>query len=445
MARTATAKKLKPKDFDGEFVVGGRASYTGNVYSLDSRDRVEPRLTKEIADKLRLDSEFDSSLEFLCDAVFSNPIQAIPAVCDDTDAEFAEAKKIADFMQDAIDDTARPFSKICKEMFRATYLEAVKSAEIVLKVSERLDKKLILDRVNPKPNYATGFVCDKFFNVLGLVGAKDTNRRPPSRVALNSEEIIAREKFLIFSFELEDNDPRAIAKARSAIADWCEKQDTREMWKEFRRTSAIPKKVGETPPNAKRIKIYNDDNTPKIVDGVQKTESAEKQLMTALKGLANNSTITVPNGTKVTQLEATAKGEVFEKAWKTHNSGIRKSVLGDALTTGEADKDARAAREAAFKNVVALRISSFMTDIEAQIECDIFRLLTVLNYGADKVHLTPHCSLGGTAEIEWTPEAASAVGFMANDEQQNEIGSKLGLTAGSGDRETEKQEKEENE
>ena len=425
------ASKVKTKDLANEFVVGGQNALDRSVQRLDSRDAVESRLTKKAIDQIRLDAEIEADLSILADAVFSDGVEVVPAILDENDPEHETAQEIAEFCKIAT-DTVRPLDAVLKEMFKAAFYNGVKVGEIVLRYQNdaRVKGKLVLDRINPKPLSATAFVTDKFLNVIGLVGAKRAGQTSiaTGSIALSADEIIPREKFLVLSFELEDNDPRGLSQVRALFEAYCDKKLSREQWKEWRRTSAIPKKFGTTAQGAKAIAVKNADGTPKITDGVQETISPQKGLMNALEGFANNSAITAEFGTSVTQLEVSGTGVQFLNAIKFNNAEIRKVILGDALVTGEADKDARAARESS-KDVSDIRKQSLRNVVAAAVRNDVFRLLTVVNFGQEKAHLAPHCFLGDTEANDWAGDlqAATSAGYTFAAEHMPQLDAQFGL------------------
>lgn len=395
-------------ELTGEFVSGGANFFSSRRLSFESTDRVHPNLTAKGRKLLRYDSEVESSVEFLIDAVFAEGIQPVPSVTDTEAEEYDEAQEIAKFIGKAVISNSRKLEAVMREIFRDAFYNGVKAAEIVLKVDP--NGNLVMDRLNPKPNSTISFVCDRFYNVLGL--ASWTYFVAAEDVYGKRKEIIAREKFVILQFELADNDPRGVKKINAVIDDYNDKQCTRKEYREWRRTSAIPKKVGIAPQSAKQIPVHNPDGTPKIVDGVPQTISMEKALMNALEGFANNSAITAPFGTDIKQLEVTGTGDQFIKSLKSSNTGIRKGILGDSLATGEADKDARAAKEVAM-NVVDLRVKHMKNIVAECVERDLFKLLTVVNFGKEKAHLSPLCSLGDTERRDWATDlkAATSAGY----------------------------------
>lgn len=424
----------KTKDTLNEFVVGGSSAFYRSQNNA-SGDRVETRLTPEMIDRLRLDSEIESDVSLLFDSVISDGIEIVSAVTDEEDAEFAEAQEIADFMCIAI-ETERNLESVVKEMAKSAFYYGVKVGEIVLKYKDdsRVQGKLVLDRINTKPNSATAFVTDKFYNVLGLLGAKRPNQPVVSVSSVDQDEIIRRDKFLILTFELEDNDPRGLSQVRSLVDDYCEKRLTKEQWKEWRRTSAIPKKVGITPEKAEAIQLKDANGNVVLENGVPKTVSAQKGLMTALEGYANNSTVVVPFGSDVKQLEVQGTGVQFLKPIQYNDSKMRKVVLGDSLVTGEADKDARAARESS-KDVSDIRKQALRTVIENAVRRDVFRLITVVNFGEEKAHLTPKCFLGDTESTDWATDltAAKGAGYKFADEHMRVLDAQFGMPPRSDD------------
>lgn len=403
-----------------------------SVNPIGQRDPDELRLDARAVRTLRLDAEIESDVSILADSVFSDGLEIVPAIMDEEDEESTTAAEIADFMRVAISDAQRPFESVLKEMFKGAFYYGTKVGEIVLRLQTdaRVDGKLVLDRINAKPPSATAFVTDRFYNVLGLVGA----RRPgqtivtTGSVSLSKDEIIPREKFLILSFELENNDPRGLSQVRAAFEPYCDKKLSREQWKEWRRTSAIPKKVGITPEKAIDVTVKNSDGSPLIEDGVPKVITAQKALMNSLEGFANNSAITAPYGTDIKQLEVSGKGEQFVQHFKSCNGEIRKVILGDSLITGEADKDARAARESS-KDVSDIKKQALRSVVEQAVERDVFQLLTVVNFGADKAHLTPKCFLGDTEATDWATDlnAASKAGYSFAPEHFKQLDAQFGV------------------
>lgn len=235
------SKEIKESELTGEYVSGGL--YQSVRLSLESVDRLRSNLTPETRSAMRYDSEVESSVEFLLDAVFADGISPVPVIADEDEEEFAAAQEIADFIKTATaGDTPRTLAAAVREIARDAFYSGVKTGEIVCRYNS--ENQLILDRINPKPNSAISFVSDRHNNVLGL--ASRNRNYSITEIGEKRDEIIPREKFLIIQFELEDNDPRGVLKIRASYDDWADKKLTRDQYKEWRRTSAIPKKYGIT-------------------------------------------------------------------------------------------------------------------------------------------------------------------------------------------------------
>ncbi len=426
MAKTAAAKKRQVnEDRQGEYIAGGNSWLSHETVYLEQTGPYAFVLTPEARERMKRDAEVKASLSLLADSVFADGMEPVAAVKNEDEPEYAKAKEIAEFVKTAISDPQRPLETVLREMFKETFFGGVKVAEIVLKAK---DDTLILDRVNPKPNSSVAFFCDKFYNVLGIVPVNQITEPKSGTTIVNGKKVIRRDHFLVMSFELCDNDPRGVAEIEGALEDWCEKQDTRKQWKEWRRTSAIPKKWVTTAEKQQSVPVMDADGKPVIENGRPKVFTPEQQAIKALEGFANNSSFAGPFGTKIGQLEVQGTGQQFINAIKYNNSQIRKIIVGDALTTGEADKDARAARESA-KDVSDIRKQNFRRVISDNVKKDIFRLLTVVNFGEEFAHLTPDCFLGDTEANDWATDldAASGAGYEFAPEHFPQLDVQFGL------------------
>lgn len=428
MAPVAEVEKLKSEDHVSEYVGGGN-SYFGRQVWNGYGDNLQPNLTTLEIERARRDDEISSSVEFLIDSIFADGLLVTPSVHSD-DPEIERATEIADFCAKAIEAASKSFLLTLRNQFRAAFYHGLKVGEIVLRYADdnRFDNKLILDRVNLKPLDATAFYTDEFYNVIGLLAAQDARKRLTA-TNVTEEEIIPREKFQILSFEHDDNDPNGLSQIKAAFESLCDKRLTRVQYKEWRRTSAIPKKVGITAPSQQNIPV-RDPNTgqPQIVGGIPKVQSPQANMLEAIANMANDSAIALPHGADLKQLEVYGTGEQFERSLKINNNAMRKSILGDALATGAADKDARAARQSSM-NVVDLRVKSFRTIVCICIKRDLLTLLTRANFEEKYWHLVPDASLGDTERRDWATDlnAAKGAGYQFAKKHLPELDKQFGL------------------
>lgn len=417
----------------GEYVVGGNSYSSTEILNPRRPNRIQPNLTPEMVERMRVDSEVSSSVEYVVDSMFSDGLQIYSPVSEE-DPDCEAAKEIAEFCRKAVNAARRSVVSILRELARGTFYNGVKVGEIVLRYEDnkRFKNKYVLDRINLKPNRSTAFVTDKFYNVIGLVGAKRARYTfSSSRIALSPDEIIERRKFLVLAFELEDNDPRGLMPVRTAADSYQDKSATRLYYREWLKRCAIPQKVGTTEQNA-QSKPMRDPISGEFMlypNGLPKEVSPQDRMTVALGELENNSAMSVPYGATVNQLEVRGTGEQFERGFKITNSAIRKAVLGDSLATGAADKDARAARESAM-DVVDLKIKARKNAVCEAFKQDILTLLVEENYSPEYWHLVPDCSLGDTERRSWATDmrAASAAGWRMTKKQAAEVDVQFGLT-----------------
>lgn len=431
-----TKKQVSPisKDsLENEYVAGGNSYFSSEILSPNKASRAQPDFNPVQAERMRTDAEISSSVEFAIDSMFADGLQ-IYSAAPEGDADYEKGREIADFCAAAVNAARRSVVSVLRELARGTYYHGVKVGEIVLRYEDnnRFRNKYVLDRINLKPNRATAFVTDKFYNVIGLVGAKRARYTfSSSRISLKPEEIIERRKFIVLAFELEDNDPRGLVPVRTAHDSFRDKQATRIYYKEWLKRCAITQKAGFTEPNAKPEPLRDPETGEYLTypNGAPRTVSAQERMTLALGEMENNSVFVGPHGADLKVLEVFGTGEQFERSYKLNNQEARKAILGDALATGAADKDARAARESAM-DVVDLKIKARKNSVCEAFKQDVLTLLVEENYPPELWHLVPNCSLGDTERRSWATDmrAASAAGWRMTKKQAAEVDVQFGLT-----------------
>lgn len=429
-----TQAKTSARDsLQNEYVVGGNSYFSSEVLNPRKLSRVQPDFTPETGELMRVDAEISSSVEFLIDSVFSEGLKFFPSAAEG-DPDYEKAKEITDFCAKAVAAARRSVEAVLREQFRGAYYNGVKVGEIVLRYedSKRFKNKYVLDRINLKPIKATAFVTDQYYNVLGLVGAKRTRHTfSSSKITLNPDEIIERRKFIVLAFELEDNDPRGLVPVRTAFDAYRDKLVTRVYYREWLKRCAITQKIGITEPNAKATPMRDPEtgNFLTYPNGAPKEISPQQRMTAALGEMENNSVMSVPHGADVKPLVVYGTGEQFDRSYKLNNNEMRKAILGDALATGAADKDARAARESSM-DVVDLKIKARKNVVCEAFKQDVLTLLVEENYDQKYWHLVPNCSLGDTERREWATDmrAAQAAGYRITKKQAAEMDVMFGLS-----------------
>ena len=429
MAKTAT-QKLDQQEFQEESVSTGRSYYSNETLPYSQYDWQQPEFSHESARRMRQDAEVHAAVEYVLDAMLSDGIDTVTAVYE-TDSEFDLAEEISAFVRRSMFESCKFFLRTFKELMRGAFYNGHKVGEIVLRLETGgMDTgKLVLDKIKVKPNRATAFIVDEFFNVLGLV-AVHGGQSAIGTGRLAAENIIPVEKFLICTFETEDADPRGVAQVKAALEPACDNRENRLSFKLWRKKVAVRSFVATTPKDAKPVQERNPDGSPKLTSaGVPVTKSAIKATSETLAKMQSDTVAVFPDGTVVTPLDANGTGELFERGYKLNNQSIRKAILLQSGATGESDKGGlgKAGKEVD-ERVLNRRINSFRRDRELELY-GLAQLLVSLNYGADKAHLTPEISLGDAEKQDFAGllDAYQKAGFKVHPSQFEEIDRKLGL------------------
>lgn len=427
MARAA--KKSKPQEFQDESVSAGRIyGGGGETLSAEVADRHNLRFTADEARRIKKDAEVHAAVEFILDAILADGIETVGAAFED-DPEFDLAEEIAAFVRRSMLETCSFFARTYKELMRGGFCHGHKVGEIVLRLEKQgIDSgKLVLDRIKVKPNNSIAFYCDEFMNPLGLIAANRGQISITSN-SVKSENIIPLDKFLIVVFEQEDSDPRGVRQTEAAYEPFCDKSETRKQFKLWRRKCAVRSFIGTTPEGAKPIQVKDDNNLPVMVGGVPKTKSPMKATSETLAKMQNDTVAVFSHGTEVQALDADGTGEQFIKSFSFNNQEIRKAILLQSGATAESDKGGlgKAGKEVD-ERVLNRRINSFRRDREIELY-KLGCLLVELNFGADKVHLSPAISLGDAEKTDFSAMlgAYSSAGYSLHESQFDEIDRKLG-------------------
>lgn len=426
MARTA--RKTKPAEFQDESVSTGRVVFGSETLPQTTRDRQLPAFDQEAARAMRFDSEVHAAVEFVMDAILADGLETVAAAFE-TDPEFELAEEISGFVRRNFLESCKFFLRTYKAQMRGAFRHGHKVAEVVLRLEKQgVDSgKLVLDRLKVKPNRSTAFAVDEFYNVLGLVGIRK-GQTAVTTGRINPENIIPLDKFLICTFETEDEDPRGVSQIQAAFEPFCDKKETRVQFKLWRRKCAVRSFTATTAQDAKVVQVKDENGQPKLVDGVPVTKSPVKAVSETLAQMKNDTVAVFPFGTSVTPLDADGTGEQFERSFKINNQDIRKAVLLQSGATGESDKGGlgKAGKEVD-ERVLNRRINSFRRDRELELY-GLAKTLVELNFGADKVHLTPGISLGDAEKSDFSEMLAAYAdaGYALHESQFDEIDRKLG-------------------
>jgi hypothetical protein len=364
----------------------------------------------DLYERMMLDPQVASVVDILRMAALYNGFQ-LGVHQDVPEADKEQAQKITDFCQWNLDNLATPFEQVLYELSAGVYL-GHKVAEQVYRVDDRGEgdgPQLVVDDIHPKPYNATAFVVDDKNNELGLIPTI------PGRYAVSNtylpvgadgqiEGLVPRSKFVVFTNEPKDRDPRGTSVLRNVYTEWWMKQQLKPEYLQFLATQAVPSVIGELPENATPVDQLDEEGVPTG----NKLDPAD-QMNAALEGIRNGGTLVHPHGGRAYILQTVVNdGTVFITAFDFLNGQIAKGVTKQTLATEEAKHMARAA-SVTHQDVLAFPTERITQNMAQTIRADILKPLVLYNYGEDAARrFTPDVQ---SAEVDQQDFATAAHGF----------------------------------
>lgn len=405
----------------GTFIDGIRAL----PWSIDDITR---DLGDDIYEKMALDPELAGLLTTIKTAVLGNGVELTPPVTDANDPEYDLAQAIRDFCQRSLDRIDPTLVESLDNLLDAIYL-ANKVAEVVYEPGDGEDaRKLVLKKIAVKHRRSTAFVTDAYGNVAGFLALMPGQGNALVQVGAivfdpEKQHMLPREKFAVLSFRAKDGDPRGTSILRPAYNVWWLKMQT---WPELLKYLArfgSPSVLGFTAENAQDKLIYAADGMTVIA-----RLTAQEAMVAALEQWQNALVAAFSHGADAKIVEANGNGQAFRSAIDLFDRQMSKAVTGQTLATSEGQHQARAASQV-HQDVLGLVVMFVKMLVAHTLVRDILRPLVVLNFGADKAHLTPHASLGEVAKEDIAPilNAAVAGGYTLDPSQFAELDALFGI------------------
>jgi len=295
---------------------------------------------------------------------------------------------------------------------------------------------LTLRDIKQKPNRAAVYVVDSFFNFVGVLTARYPGQIYPagSLVAVPLESgiipgLMPRKKFIIFSWDVRNGDPRGQSILRPAYAAYWFKQQIFAEYLSWASKFASPSLIGITAPNAVPQTLL-DANGEAMLDGSGQpiTQTPEMVLSLALQEFRNGSAIAVPSGADVKAVETGNDGNAFAEALRVANSEIVKAVTMQLLATMEGKNQSRAASET-HKDVLGLVLLYAKQLFSNTMQRDCFATLIRYNFGPNMGAYVPRLNLAHGSGFPPSPEQVallSSAGYL-DPSQYAGIDSQLGL------------------
>jgi len=375
-------------------------------------DDLTADFTDQIYDKMLLDSEVQASVNTLKSGVLSSALDIVSAADDETDADYALANEIRDHCERSIQRITPSMTDVLWNMLDAAPYGNRVAEQVYEYLTTGPDAgRYVLKALKVKPRHATAFVVDAFKNVVGLA-AVQPGRSPSISVGAflvgagerANETLLPREKFAILTHRPKDGDPRGTSILRAAYTPWSIKTQLIPEWVKYMSIYASPATIGYVDPASKNQIVKDVHGTP-----TGQILTPQEAMFAALAQLRNSFTGAFSAGSKVDTLEARGDGKAFDAMFDRCDQWIAKAVLNQELATGEGQHDSRAAATV-HANILALIIKHLKIAVAEMIKRDVFMNLVRINFGEDKLHLTPDASFG---EVEEGDAAAMLTGVAA--------------------------------
>lgn len=479
-----TAVPARPNDINTSKVVTDRTKsyvvaspYSGAFTRIlrATEDQVETEVSFKAYDKMEADSTIYKSKRIRVTSVLADDLQFAPGATAEQvgDSEFDKYRAIMDFSERVVKGLDKPIRDTLEQhygnalkyghgiaeiewdyrldspierkakkvglkqrtlsalnKFKLFFTApAVESATDTERVPSLVGEKtrLMPTSLKVKPRDAARFVVDDFWNVLGLV---PTNK---SRVDLNWDEIVDREKFMILTLGKQNEDPRGTSNYRPAF-NWynLKTQMPAEMLR-FVLEESVPKSVGtmakDMPPfeferDENGTIVYEDPDTKKIPKMLTGAESFRRQM----EGFHSGMGAVIPFDCKLEPykkgLTGTGDAEIFNKLIKIIDDQIEETFLLQTLAQSEGEHQARSASQQVAEilyNLVFLDRWS----IAEMLWYDLIRTAVRVNFGDWAIKYMPMISLGDFVRRDWIEELLALAeayfkGFV-DDSQRPEL------------------------
>lgn len=412
----ATTRQIDPSR---EYVVGGSlrwyGAYQGGLSVLPLPiDDLTAELGDDVYERMLRDPQIAANVGVLKTAILEDGLNLRPAVNDEDDPNWQQAKDLVKLCERQIDDLETSIDDVLVDMLSALALGNRVAEEVYIYDSSYSGlTEVVLRRLNVKPRRNLAFVTDAFGNVQGLMGVEQG--QPLINGSLLTEEqrarVLPRSKFAIYSFRPKDNDPRGDTVLRPAYNPWWLKM---QLWPEYLKylvQFASPSIDGEVAENAHDEVIYDANGVP---TGQYRT--AEEAFLTKLLSFRNGTAIARPFGSKLNMLWSTGEGQAFLNAFELYDKQIAKSILYQTLATEEGSSGTRA-QGVVHEGILETIVRQNKRAVCRMLRRDVLTQIVVNNAGAQAKALTPRASLGD-AETQnlaqlWTAAAAlSRAGYF---------------------------------
>jgi hypothetical protein len=296
-------------------------------------------------------------------------------------------------------------------------------------ITKQPKTRLMPASIKVKPRGSVLFCVDEFMNILGLVPVWAA-----TSMIVNPMNLVSRDKFLVFTNDPKDDDPRGQSSWRAVYNWWHFKTFIPKEYLRYLLQEAQPIPVMTLPPKlegwlAQRDgngNVINDPltNQPKMVEAVVAAELT----LTKMRG---GKGVAIPAEAKLTPYKGDAgKGDVFPNALKTTDEQIEEGILLQPLAQSAGDVQSKSAASV-HADVLGDLHFWHKRKLAVMILYDLIAVAVKLNLGDEALAYMPKLSLGDSEKRDWARDLevvakAYFYGFI-DDSQRAELMAWLGL------------------
>jgi hypothetical protein len=291
--------------------------------------------------------------------------------------------------------------------------------------------RLMPKSIKVKPRGAARFVVDDYMTVLGLA---PRNRGGAVKVG----EVVSRDKFLVFTLNKTDEDPRGRSMYRPIFNWYNLKQQIPAEMLRFILEEAVPKAVGTLPEHPVPFEherdehnniVYEDPDTKLIPKMLTAAEAFRRQI----KGFRSGSGAVIPYGAKLEPYRKAAgagDADFFPKMLDTLDQQMENGTLLQTLAQSEGEHQARAASQEA-KDILNSFVFYLRLLLAVMTLIDLCEVGVRMNLGEWALRYMPQVSLGDFVRRDWAKDLQTLAdayfkGFI-DDTQRPEIMAWLNL------------------
>lgn len=479
----AFANKRIVNDPQKEYIVV--QGYSSNIFKTlaATLDDVEVEIDLATYDRMENDSTITKAKTILVTNVLSDELEMTQGRTEDevSAQEFDTFTAVMEFCQRMVSGTDRPFRETLEQLLGNSITYGHGIAEIVWEyredgqskpapeptvgtatnpkpkasiwsrmnvfaatpTSDPLIRKPILDgtktrlmpkSVKVKPRGSVRFVVDDFMNVIGMA-PRSRGRFGSLAPEIKWNEIIDREKFMVFTRNRKDEDPRGKSAYRPAFNWYNIKSQVPAELLRFILEESVPKAVGTLPENPIPYEAMR-DNMGNIVyepDGTTpKMQTAAETFADQIEGFRSGSGAVIPFGAKLEPYKKTVETDanLFPTLVKLIDDQIENCILLQTLAQSEGSHQARSAAQQVAELLYNL---VFWTKwgLAQTIIYDFLSIGVKNNFGEWALAYLPKISLGDFVRRDWVEEVlAYADGYfkgLFDDTQRPEIMANLNM------------------